>query len=72
MAVLTKSFPLRFLQIAGTFLAALGIGLCGVAVNDYEVILLYGVLAGEFLLVPFQFKIMHLCNWKWVLKCDAE
>ena len=50
-AVLTKIFPIRILQMAGGMLAMLGIGLCSLATESWQVLVLFGIVAGRVLAV---------------------
>ena len=48
-AVLTKIFPIRILQMTGGMLAMLGIGLCSLATESWQVLVLFGIVAGKML-----------------------
>ena len=45
--MLTKIFPIRILQIAGSILAMLGVGLCSLATENWHVLFLFGIVNGK-------------------------
>ena len=46
-AIFTRIVSIRKVQLLGCIIALLGIGLCGIATEQWHVVVLFGVVAGK-------------------------